>query len=97
MQKASNVYCQVGKCICRVNFIVTKLLHNANLVLGINWLSQWKPMIDWKTQNMNIWTRYEWNKISGNLLQSVHSIGTVKDFVYCGMSGKRLKCLISLW
>ena len=39
-QKASNMYCQVGKSMCKVSFIVTKLLHNAYLVLGINWLSQ---------------------------------------------------------
>ena len=35
-QKVSDVYCQVGKSIYMVNFIVTKLLYNANLVLRIN-------------------------------------------------------------
>ena len=37
MEKACNVYCHVGKSVCRVDFIVTKLLHNVDLVLGINW------------------------------------------------------------
>ena len=40
---------------------------------------------------MNIWTGFEWDKIRGNLLQSVHNIGTVKEFVYCGVSGKEDK------
>ena len=30
----------------------------------------------------------EWEKIRGQLLYFVHNIGTVKDFVYCGVSGK---------
>ena len=35
-QKASNIRCDVGKSVCRVNLVVTKLLHNVDLVLGIN-------------------------------------------------------------
>ena len=34
---------------------------------------------------MNIWTRYEWDQIKGLLLNSVHNIGSVKEFVYYGM------------
>ena len=48
-------------------------------------------MIDWKTQNVNIWTGYEWDKIRGQLLHSMHNIGTIKEFVYCGVSGKEDK------
>ena len=48
MQKASNVLCYVGNSVCRVTFIVTKLLHNVDLVLGINWLSQWNLVIEWR-------------------------------------------------
>ena len=47
MQKACNVYCHVGKSVCQVDFTMTKLLHNVDLVLGINWLSKWNPVIDW--------------------------------------------------
>ena len=85
-QKASDVKCQVGKSVCRVTFTVTKLLHNVDLVLGINWLSQWNPVIDWRKQLVNIWTGYEWDQISGTWLQSVHNIGSVKDFVHYSMS-----------
>ena len=37
--KADNVNVVVGKSICRVSFIVTKLLKDVDLVLGVNWLS----------------------------------------------------------
>ena len=48
-------------------------------------------MIDWKTQNVNIWIGYEWDKIREQLLHSVHNIDTIKEFVYCGESGKEEK------
>ena len=37
-QKAENVNVNVGKSICRVDFTVTKLLKDVDLVLGVNWL-----------------------------------------------------------
>ena len=86
-QKACNVYCHVGKSVCRVDFTVTNLLHNVDLVLRINWLEQWNPVIDWQNQRMNIWTGFEWDQVNGMLLNSVHKLGTVKDFIYGGVSG----------
>ena len=47
-QKAVNVNVNVGKSICRVDFTVTKLLKDVDLVLGVNWLSLWNPIINWK-------------------------------------------------
>ena len=74
----------VGKTVCRVDFTVTQLLFGVDLVLGINWLALWNPVVDWKLQEMNIWTRREWTQIQGLLLHSSYNTGTVKDFVYCG-------------
>ena len=68
--------------MCRVDFIVTKLLKDVDLVLGVNWLSLWNPVIDWKQQVMHIWTGKELSKVQGVLLHSKKNIGTVKDFVY---------------
>ena len=87
-QKAVNVHVNVGKSICRVDFTVTKLLRDVDLVLGINWLSLWNPVINWKEQIMHIWTGKEWSKVSGVLLHSNDSIGTVKDFVYYDVDSK---------
>ena len=81
-QKATNVNVCVGKSICRVDFTVTKLLKDVDLVLGVNWLSVWNPVINWKEQMMHIWTEKEWSEIQGILLHSNNIIGTVKDFVY---------------
>ena len=83
--KAPNVPIVVGKTVCKVDFTVTQLLFGVDLVLGINWLALWNPVIDWTSQKMNIWTGREWNQIQGLLLQSEYNTGTVKDFVYCGV------------
>ena len=91
MQKASNIKCQVGKSVCRVT-LVTKLLHNVDVVLGINWLSQLNPIVDWQKQIVNIWAGYEWDQIKRLLLQSVHNNGTVKEFVCYSMSEKEKEC-----
>ena len=63
--KAPNVSIAVGKTVCKVDFTVTQLLFGVDLVLGINWLALWNPVIDWTSQKMNIWTGREWNQIQG--------------------------------
>ena len=80
--KAPNVPIVVGKTVCKVDFIVTQLLFGVDLVLGINWLALWNPVIDWISQKMNIWTGREWNQIQGLLLQSEYNTGTVKDISF---------------
>ena len=35
-KKAIEVVCTVGKAVCRLEFIVTKILHDVDLVLGVN-------------------------------------------------------------
>ena len=46
LQKVCNVYCHVGKSICWVDFTVTKLLHDVDLVLAINWFLTWNHVSD---------------------------------------------------
>ena len=87
-QKADNVNVSVGKSICRVDFTVTKLLKDVDLVLGVNWLSVWNPVINWKEHIMHLWTGKEWSKVQGVLLHSKHNIGTIKDFVYYDVDSK---------
>ena len=62
-QKAENISIVVGKSMCHVNFIVTKLLRNVDLVLGVNWLALWNPVIDWRKQQMTIWIGKEWSQV----------------------------------
>ena len=88
-QKADNVNVVVRKSIYRVSFIVTKLLKDVDLVLGVNWLSLWNLVIDWREQKMHIWTGTEWRQVQGMLLDSKNNTGTVKDFVSYGVDSEK--------
>ena len=59
-----------------------------DLVLGVNWLSVWNPVVNWKEQIMHIWTGKEWSNVQGVLLHSENNIGTVKDFVHYDVDSK---------
>ena len=57
-QQTLAVHCTVGKAICNISFTVTKLLSNVDMVLGMDWLRTWNPVIDWrrqKTIHMGSW------------------------------------------
>ena len=72
----------MGNVVCKLDFIVTKLLHQVDLVLGMNWLESWNPMIDWPKKIVNIWTGSQWEQLRGRLLDEEHAIGTIKIFTY---------------
>ena len=83
-QKTLDVPCTVGESVCKMSFTVTKLLSNVDVVLGIDWLKRWNPVIDWKKQTMYIWVHGVWNHVHGILLNAEQHIGTVKEFSgYC--------------
>ena len=75
--------CTVGDATCAISFTVTKLLSNVDVVLGMDWLTRWNPVIDWRKQVMHIWVNRHWDYIHGVLLDSEHKAGTV--------CGKRLE------
>ena len=45
-QQAQVVPCIVEMSICQIIFTVTKLLSNVDVVLGMDWLMRWNPVID---------------------------------------------------
>ena len=49
-QQTKVTNCTVGEAVSRINFTVTNLLSNVDLVLGMDWLVQWNPVIDWRRQ-----------------------------------------------
>ena len=61
---------------------MAKLLHQVDMVIGVDWLARWNPVIDWTTQRMNIWTGTCWERLQGILMDEVHAVGTVKVFDY---------------
>ena len=79
-QQTLAVPCTVKAAVCNVSFTVTKLLRNVDVVLGIDWLKTWNPVIDWRKQIMYIWVHGEWCHVHGVLLDSEQQIGTVKEF-----------------
>ena len=50
-EQAQGVVCNIGETSVRMNFTVTKLLSAVDCVLGMDWLQQWNPVIDWRKQN----------------------------------------------
>ena len=45
-QQTQFTSCTVGEAVSKITFTVTKLLSNVDLVLGMDWLVQWNPVID---------------------------------------------------
>ena len=48
-QQTLDVPCTVGESVCKISFTVTKLLSNVDVVLGMDWLQRWNPVIDWQS------------------------------------------------
>ena len=72
--------CTVGSATCAISFTVTKLLSNVDIVLGMDWLARWNPVIDWRKQVMHIWVNSHWDYVNGVLLGSEQKAGTVRIF-----------------
>ena len=79
-QRTLATSCTVGETVCKLEFTVTKLLSNVDVVLGIDWLQRWNPVIDWRKQTMYVWVHGAWNHIHGVLMNAEDKIGTVKIF-----------------
>ena len=79
-QRTLDTPCTVGDSVCKLSFTVTKLLSNVDVVLGMDWLQRWNPVIDWRKQTLYIWVNGVWNHVHGVLLDAEQKIGTVKSF-----------------
>ena len=77
-EQAQGVVCNIGETSVRMNFTVTKLLSAVDCVLGMDWLQQWNPVIDWRKQIMYLYVNSHWTQVHGELLGEQHSCGTVK-------------------
>ena len=77
-EQAQGVVCNIGETSVRMNFTVTKLLSAVDCVLGMDWLQQWNPVIDWRKQLMYLYVNSHWTQVHGELLGEQHSCGTVK-------------------
>ena len=77
-EQAQGVVCNIGETSVRMNFTVTKLLSAVDCVLGMDWLQQWNPVIDWRKQSMYLYVNNHWTQVHGELLEEQHTCGTVR-------------------
>ena len=62
----------------KLDLTVTKLLHNVDVVLGMNWLCTVNPIIDWRGARMFIPESLGSSFLAGFWLDAVEKTGTVK-------------------
>ena len=62
----------------RIDFTVSDLLHNVDIVLGITWLKTYNPLVNWSTGNLYILDSHSLMRLFGEWLEAKYKIGTVK-------------------
>ena len=62
----------------KIDFTVSDLLHNVDIVLGITWLKEYNPLVDWSTGNLYILDSHSLMRLFGEWLNAKYKIGTVK-------------------
>ena len=77
-QQTQFTSCTVGEAVSKIRFTVTNLLSNVDLVLGMDWLVQWNPVIDWRRQVLHLYVNRHWTQVYGTLLDASEQAGTVK-------------------
>ena len=77
-QQTQFTNCTVGEAVSQIKFTITKLLSNVDVVLGMDWLARWNPVIDWKRQVIHIYVNRQWTQVHGVLLDDTQQVGTVK-------------------
>ena len=71
-QQTQFTTCTVGEAVSKIKFTITKLLSNVDVVLGMDWLARWNPVIDWKRQVIHIYVNRQWTQVHGVLLDDTH-------------------------
>ena len=77
-QQTQFTMCTVGEAVSQIKLTITKLLSNVDIVLGMDWLARWNPMIDWRRQVIHLYVNRHWTQVHGVLLDSSQHVGTVK-------------------
>ena len=62
----------------RIDLTVSHLLHDVDIVLGINWMKSVNPLIDWCSGRVYLLDAIHTALLEGKWLSSEHAIGTAK-------------------
>ena len=73
----------------KTDLTVSRLLHNVDIVLGVNWLKSVNPLIDWCSGKVYMPNAIHTALLEGRWLSSKHAIGTVGIL----SNSKGLKCI----
>ena len=76
--KVNDVPVVIGSLSVKLDLIVTKLLHNVDVVLGMNWLCTVNPIIDWRGARMLLPDTVGSSFLAGFWLDATKKTGTVK-------------------
>ena len=68
----------IGWCTTKLDLTVSSLLHEVDIVLGINWLKTVNPIIDWCSGRVYLPGAIHTALLEGTWLSADHAIGTVK-------------------
>ena len=77
-QQTQFTNCVVGEAVSQIRFTITNLLSNVDVVLGMDWLEQWNPVIDWRRQIIHVYVNRHWSQVHGLLMDDTQQIGTVR-------------------
>ena len=62
----------------KIDFTVSDLLHNVDLVLVITWLKENNPLVDWSSGNLYILDSQSLTRLFGEWLHAKYKIGGIK-------------------
>ena len=98
-EQTQDTICTLGECIGKMSFTVTQLLSNVDVVLGMDWLKKWNPVIDWRRQILYTFIHGKWTQVRGCLLDENQHCGTVKviDSSSCSDEKKKKELEKSDW
>ena len=73
----------------KTDLTVSRLMHNVDIVLGVNWLKSVNPLIDWCSGKVYMPNAIHTALLEGRWLSSEHAIGTVRIL----SNSKGLECI----
>ena len=82
--KCTGVHIYTGSVLAKVPLTVTKMLENVQLILGINWLEIFNPLIDWKNHQLWLQTSEGPVGVRGTLSNRQSDMGTIKVLASMG-------------
>ena len=76
--EAMDIPMVIEGCTFKIDFIVSDLLYNVDIVLGITWLKEYNPLVDWSTGNLYILDAQSLMRLFQEWLHAKYKIRTIK-------------------